>query len=58
MGAKNAAFGAIVVGVNFILPHFWEVRMSEKENLRSDSRRAFLQWSVAAAAASAFRIVN
>jgi histidinol-phosphate aminotransferase len=32
--------------------------MSEKETLRSDSRRTFLQWSVAAAAASAFRFVN
>ncbi len=32
--------------------------MNEKEILRNDSRRTFLQWSVAAAAASAFRIVN
>lgn len=32
--------------------------MSEKETLRNDSRRMFLQMSVAAAAASALRIVN
>ncbi|HYL86193.1 MAG TPA: pyridoxal phosphate-dependent aminotransferase [Candidatus Angelobacter sp.] len=32
--------------------------MNEKHAVRNDSRRTFLQWSVAAAAASAFRIVN
>src|SRR5437899_123436 len=37
---------------------FWEVRMSQNKTLRNDSRRMFLQMSVAAAAASAFRIVN
>ena len=34
------------------------VRMSQISGLRNDSRRTFLQWSVAAAAASAFHIVN
>jgi histidinol-phosphate aminotransferase len=32
--------------------------MSQNKTLRNDSRRSFLQWTVAAAAASAFRIVN
>ena len=32
--------------------------MSEKSTLRNDSRRTFLQWTVAAAAAAAFRMVN
>src|SRR5207248_2149337 len=35
-----------------------EVRMSPNQTLRNDSRRTFLKFSVAAAAASAFRIVN
>src|SRR6266571_5483336 len=54
----NVIFGVIVVGVNSILPCFWEVRMSQNKTPRNDSRRMFLQLSVAAAAASAFRIVN
>src|SRR5262245_55417772 len=35
-----------------------EIRMSPDQTLRNDSRRTFLKFSVAAAAASAFRIVN
>src|SRR5215467_4531334 len=35
-----------------------EVRMSKNQTLRNDSRRTFLKFSVAAAAASALRIVN
>jgi histidinol-phosphate aminotransferase len=38
-------------------PRIQEVRMNER-TVRNDSRRSFLQWSVAAAAVSAFRIVN
>ena len=32
--------------------------MNEKRTVRNDSRRSFLQWSVAAAAVSTFRIMN
>src|SRR5215469_4468837 len=35
-----------------------EVRMSQRPTLPNGSRRAFLQWSAATAAVSAFRIVN
>src|SRR5215472_17384555 len=34
------------------------VRMSENATLRNDSRRSFLKWTAAAAAASTFRVMS